>query len=309
MDVVDLVGLQPDTNTAVMVSSDDAAHLREIDVFIDIPADEYHADKAIIGHSGLVRILRSPEHFRHYMYAPFKVTPTLKFGTALHCAYLEPERFKDAYMEVPKFDKRTKEGKLKAEEYEKAAQGKEFLDAEDMSAVNAILKKIGEHVKATSLRIQSVTEKSYFWTDDDTGIMCRIRCDMLVVDEHGRIVAIIDLKTTADASKASFRRSIDDYGYDLQAAFYTDAVKVAIGREVPFYFLVVESEAPHSVALYRMGQQSIDIGRRKYRMALQLMDWCTQNDSWPGYQPQPFCEEEEIDLPEWSIKRARAEYA
>lgn len=303
------VGLQADRLPAIATASTGAVAMREVDVFIDISAEEYHADKGIVGHSGLVRILRSPEHFKHYMTAPFKETDTLKFGTALHCAYLEPERFKDAYMEVPKIDKRTKEGKLKAEEYEKAAQGKVLLDSDDMHAVQAILKKIGEHVKATSLRIQSVTEKSYFWSDDDTGIMCRIRCDMVVIDENGQIVAIIDLKTTADASKAAFRRSIDDYGYDLQAAFYTDAVKLAIGRDVPFYFLTVESAAPHSVALYRIGQESIEVGRRKYRMALQLLEWCTKNDSWPGYQPQPFCEEEVIDLPEWSIKRARAEYA
>ena len=101
--------------------------------------------------------------------------------------------------------------------------------------------------------------------------------------EQGEILAIIDLKTTKDASKESFRRSIDDYGYDLQAAFYTDAVKMAIGREVPFYFLVVESDAPHSVRLYRIGQASIEVGRRKYRMALQLLGL----DEVAGAGPEP----------------------
>ena len=135
--------------------------------------------------------------------------------------------------------------------------------------------------------------------------MCRIRCDLLVLDEHGQIVAIVDLKTTTDASREEFRRSIANYGYDVQAAFYTDAVKRAIGREVPFYFLAVESDAPHSVALYRIGQKSIEIGRSKYRMALQLLQWCRENDSWPGYQP--FGEEEEIDLAGWSIRQAQGQ--
>ena len=239
----------------------------------------------------------------------FKETPTLKFGTALHCAYLEPEKFAKEYIEIPKIDRRTKEGKLKAEEYEALAGTKIALEKPEMEMVHAILAKLSMHVKAQKFRLAAVTEKSYFWVDEDTGIQCRIRCDMVVLDEHGNIVALLDLKTTTDASRNVFWRSIEDYGYDLQAAFYVDAVKVAIGREVPFYILAVESAAPYGVALYRIGAASIEVGRRKYRAALQLLDWCRKNDSYPSYQPQPYCEEEEIDLPSWRVKQALAEYA
>lgn len=279
--------------------------MKEIEAFIDIPATEYHSDKDVVGHSALLRILRSPEHFKHFTTAPFNPTPTMKFGTALHCAYLEPEKFLTHYKVAPKFDRRTKQGKLDAEEWEKlaATTNCELIDEEDMAAVKAILSKLGLHVKAASFRIKAVAEKSYFWADDDTGIVCRIRCDLIVIDESGRIVAIVDLKSTADASKEEFKRSIDTYGYDVQAAFYSDAVERAIGRAVPFYFLCVESAAPHGVGLYRMGQKSIEVGRSKYRMALQLLQWCRENDSWPGYQP--FGEEEEIDLPDWSIRQAQ----
>jgi hypothetical protein len=86
-----------------------------------------------------------------------------------------------------------------------------------------------------------------------------------------------------------------------------DAVKVAVGREIPFYLLAVESGSPHGVALYRVGPKTIEVGRAKYRMALQLLEWCRQNNDYPSYQP--FCEEELIELPEWSIKRALAQFA
>lgn len=279
--------------------------VKEIEAFIDIPSEEYHADKNIVGHSALVRILRSPEHFLYYTTAPFTPTPTMKFGTALHCAYLEPDLFASRYKTAPKFDRRTKQGKADAEAFEAlmTETGGEHIDEDDLQAVYAILAKLSLHVKAASFRIKAVTEQSYFWIDEDTGITCRIRCDMLVVDEHGQIVAIVDLKTTTDASKEEFKRSICNFGYDVQSAFYTDAVKRAIGREVPFYFLTVESAAPHGVALYRMGERSIEIGRSKYRMALQLLQWCRENKSFPGYQP--FGEEEEIDLAEWSIRQAQ----
>ena len=304
METTELVGL------ALADQRSDPVAMREVDVFIDIPAAEYHSDKQIVGHSALVQILRSPEHFLHYITpGGFKETPTLKFGTALHCAYLEPEKFAKEYIEVPKFDRRTKEGKLKAEEYEALAGSKITLEKPEMEMVQAILTKLRKQVKAQRFRLASVTEKSYFWVDEDTGIQCRIRCDMVVLDELGNIVALLDLKTTTDASLGVFWRSIEDYGYDLQAAFYVDAVKVAIGREVPFYILAVESAAPHGVALYRIGEATIEVGRRKYRAALQLLDWCRKNDSYPSYQPQPHCEDEVIDLPSWRIKQALAEYA
>ena len=85
-EVDDYVGLQADLLAVQSTASEVAQIYREVDLFIDIPAEEYHGDKEIVGHSALVKIMRSPEHFKHYLTAPFKVTPTLKFGTALHCA-------------------------------------------------------------------------------------------------------------------------------------------------------------------------------------------------------------------------------
>lgn len=308
MELFEPVGLLADRSSDVVDAVPKAvSEVKEVDVFLDIPASEYHADKEIVGHSALVQILRSPEHFKNYITpGGFKETPTLRFGTALHCAVLEPERFSQEYIESQKFDRRTKEGKAQAEAFESSCAGKLPIEVDDMQTIKAIIKKIEAHTQANGLRLRSVTEKSYFWVDEDTGIMCRIRCDMVAVDEDGRLIAIIDLKTTADASQEAFRRSMDDYGYDLQAAFYVDAVKVAVGREIPFYLLAVESGAPHGVALYRVGPKTIEVGRVKYRMGLQLLEWCRKNDSYPSYQP--FCEEELIELPEWSLKRAQALY-
>ncbi|EHL21402.1 hypothetical protein KYG_18271, partial [Acidovorax sp. NO-1] len=59
----------------------------------------------------------------------------------------------------------------------------------------------------------------------------------------------------------------------------------AIGRKVPFFFLVVESEAPHGVALYEAGVETMETGRIKYRAALQMLQWCREKNQWPSYQP------------------------
>ena len=74
---------------------------------LHLSAAEYHTHPAV-GHSSLVRLLRSPAHFQNYLVAPHEPTPALLFGPAFHAELLEPEAFAENYVVVPKFDRRTK---------------------------------------------------------------------------------------------------------------------------------------------------------------------------------------------------------
>ena len=58
-EVDDFVGLQAELLAEQSMASEVAQIYREVDLFIDIPAEEYHADKEIVGHSALVKIMRS----------------------------------------------------------------------------------------------------------------------------------------------------------------------------------------------------------------------------------------------------------
>ena len=263
--------------------------------FVDLEAEQYHADKAIVGHSALVEMLRSPQHFYHRLHSPHVATPAMEFGTALHTMVLEPTTFSARYVVAPKFDRRTKDGKAEAAAWDAANMGKRSISQDDVDALTCMQQCIAVHTEAASMLRSGVTEKSFFWTDKDTGIQCRIRPDSLVLDEYGEVIAAIDLKSTQDASKRKFARTMVDRGYDLQAAFYVDAISLAVGYQVPFYFLAVETNAPHGVALYKTGDRTLEVGRSKYRAALQMLQWCRENDRWPSYQP--FGESEEIDVP------------
>ena len=64
-----------------------------------LPAEQYHGDTGV-GHSGLVRIMRSPAHFQEYVSNPPVPTPAMAFGTAVHAAILEPKEFGDQYAVV-----------------------------------------------------------------------------------------------------------------------------------------------------------------------------------------------------------------
>ena len=114
----------------------------------------------------------------------------------------------------------------------------------------------------------------------------------------GRKEMCIRDRTCVDASSGGFSRSIANFGYEIQAAFYVDGIRAVTGMELPFLFVAVEKEAPHAVAVYRADPEVIEVGRKKYRAALQLLKWCQESGSWPAYQPGG--EIELISLPRWA---------
>lgn len=263
---------------------------------LSVTAKQYH-DCPAVGHSGLLRMMRSPAHYRAWMETPPEPTPQMVFGSAFHSALLEPENYARDYVLAPKFDRRTKDGKAAAEAWEAANAGKIPLTEDQVLAIGAMVDAVRAHVGAARLLAHGVAEMSGFWIDPDTGIECKCRPDFTSLAGE-TIVCIVDVKTTTDASAEGFSRAIASLGYDVQAAFYQDGLKALTGRSIPFYFVAVEKDPPYAVAVYEAAEDVIEVGRRKYRGALQLLKWCRDNDSWPAYQPNG--EIEEISLPRWA---------
>jgi len=91
-------------------------------------------------------------------------------------------------------------------------------------------------------------EQAFFWTDEDTGLSCKVRCDC-VSEVDGRI-AVVDYKTTTDARTSVFvNRDMDRYGYTMQAYMYTEAVMkcMKLPYRPDFYFIVQEKKGPYSL--------------------------------------------------------------
>lgn len=201
--------------------------------------------------------------------------------------------------------------RFRDEEYDRLFGEKIVLKADDADTIEGIRRSISRNSDCRMILAKGRAELSYFWTDPETGIPCRIRPDWIIQDIFGRIIGLADLKTTDDASKEGFRRSVEKYGYDLQAAFYVDAIKQLIGRELPFFFIAVEKKAPHSVAVYRADDEMLETGRnpnsrRSYRFALNALSWCLENQCWPGYQApaDDLSSIETIGLSDYAMRKA-----
>jgi hypothetical protein len=63
-------------------------------------------------------------------------------------------------------------------------------------------------------------------------------------------------------------QSIAAYLLDLQGALYCDAHAAMIGRDARFAFIVASKEPPYRVGVYELCDSWLEIGRRRYRQAL-----------------------------------------
>jgi exodeoxyribonuclease VIII len=143
-------------------------------------------------------------------------------------------------------------------------------------------------------------ERSVYWIDEATGELCRCRPDFWREDD-----IVVDLKTTEDASPEGFGKSIANWSYDTQDAFYRDGC-AAVGKPLrAFVFLAVEKSArvvegqPLGVAVYQLDEAGRDLGRAKYRADLATYAQCKATNKWPCYSDKL----ETISLPQWHMNR------
>jgi hypothetical protein len=255
--------------------------------------EDYHRLKAVS--PSQIKVLgRSPLHYFDQFLAEDREkrepTPAMLMGTALHTAVLEPELW-DSTIAVPpqSFDRRSKAGRELAAEFERESAGKVVLSPEDADQVRRMADAVRSHPAAGFLlELPGRREASYTWKDPATGLECKTRPDWH--SEDRRIV--VDVKTTRDASRAEFAKSIANLDYHVQAAWNLDAQ----GGD-QFLTLAVENVRPYAVAVYPASVAMLDAGRRRIDAAMTRLAECWRTGEWPGYGD--FIQEP-IDLPGWN---------
>lgn len=133
------------------------------------------------------------------------------------------------------------------------------------------------------------------------GVHCKGILDYLTIGPDFYIID--DLKCVADASPKAMQRAIVDYGWDIQAAAYTEAVETSYphlaGRGF-FRLTACEKKAPFACVPYTLSGSMKMIGEQKWRRAQQLWAPCLATNTWPSYRPQA------IDASTWQISQAEA---
>ena len=247
-----------------------------------IPAAHYHAHPAI-SKSGLDLIARSPAHFKYA--EPREETPQMRIGTATHAAILEPARFRKDYLVIENAtDRRCKAWNAAAKEYDTGSEGDPFLlTAPEGKRIRTMATAVRRtHDIGALLEMDGKSEVSIFATDPETGLAVRIRVDWLVESAP----RAMDLKTTEDLRNEKFARSVADYRYHAQQAFYQDVFFWATGERLRWDFGVVESSVPHVSKLLSLPDDVVEYGRMLYRRDLETYARCLDRNEWPGPEPE-----------------------
>jgi len=258
-------------------------------IYPTLSNEDYHKDPAL-AKGMLDKLAISAAHYKAAMEEKAEPTPIMMFGAAFHCAQLEPDRFKKEYVILPQnHDGRTKKGKVFIEEN----KDKIILSYDDSETINAMIKAINSHVTARSLLSKGESEVSYFWKHR-LGFICKCKPD------HRQNDMLIDLKTTANALPNKFSKSIADFKYHWQAAWYLEGVR-ANGIDVKYFLIIaIEKTSPYAVAVYRISPQDIYLAEEEIKPLLDLYIECRTTDVWPAYPDKV----QAIDLPAWYLRQS-----
>jgi exodeoxyribonuclease VIII len=254
--------------------------------------------------SSLRKIAKTPRKFRNALDNPVdKHTDSKRFGTAFHMLCLEPKRFKTSVVPAPinpKTDKPYGMGTKAWDEYAANFPGKVILGADELTELATMKREIDAHPEASALlQADGQCEVALVWTDPTTGLRAKGRADKLIPR-----FGLIDIKTTQDASHAEFSRSIAEYGYCAQVAWYLRGLRELkkaglVDAMEHFTFLTVETEEDHGVVVYALGEDSIKAGDAQVGEWTAAVAKCQAAGVWPSYETGV----QQIEAPEWFLRR------
>jgi hypothetical protein len=243
---------------------------------------------AALNNSAMDHIKRSPAHCRAYFDGELhRDSEALRVGRALHSAILEPEEF-DRCFGVFAGDRRTNAGKAAWAEFQ--ASGKTAISATEFEKLRAMSAAVLAHPVARMLIDNSAHEFSRTW-EDECGARCKARADIVMTNGNGRLI-LGDLKSTEDASPGAFFKSIANFNYHRQGAFYLDGFHAD-----EFLIVAVEKAPPYGVAVYRLPPHVLAVGRAAYKPLVALYQHCTESGQWPCYDTGIT----DLQLPAWAI--------
>lgn len=243
---------------------------------VGIPFADYLSIKALNSHTLSAAIGRSPLHAKAEMGGGGS-SDAKDFGTAVHAAILEPQHF-DAHKRIlPPINAHSstqRAERIRLIESEPSAFWLERADADNIETIRANVRAFGLARKVSASKGER--ECTLLWSRD--GVPCKARIDKVCPG-----VALVDLKTTRDASCEAFGRQAVLLRYHNQAAWYVDGWKAVTGETLPYIIVAVENEYPFAVNCFSVDDDLIECGRRENDSAFADVAPCWKSGVWTGY--------------------------
>lgn len=274
-----------------------------------------HIDlKQCISYSGLKYLERSPQHYlnRNKKEPTAQARKNMDFGSAIDHAIFTPADFDRLVVTCPE-DYLASNGAMstKLAKQWKAEQDKEalILKAEEKQKVRDMVKVLTGRRSVMKILRKGYAQKSgVFKLPDVVGdnVWAKIRPDWISAAFGQDELAVVDYKSTEDASFNTFQMQIYNMRYHWQAALYCMGATAITGVvHKNFYWIVQERNAPFEVAVYKADSDMLSLARRQMFPLLKLWGQLQAGSAdWKrGYpdiiQPMP--------LPYWASAKVEKE--
>jgi len=284
------------------------------------PDHLYHSLSGI-SKSRLSGMDSNPERFLHEFLHPVqKSTTAMIKGSISHLLALQPRALKKYFIEAPYNEFRSAEARawkagatepgdeeeagkqLSLKEKQPQAfvaglehRGKLFAKPGELNEHRAMAKKLRDSELAQRVLGSGEAEVGLFWWDEDLQLQLKGRLDWVTTGN-----AIVDYKTTEDASPVAWGRTVGNFGLIEQAAYYLDLWNLLHpgNQRTTWVWLVQERTAPYCIASYYALPEEIDAGRKLYQKKLLKIVECRNSGVWPAYgdELQP------CTIPAWYLK-------
>lgn len=275
-------------------------------VGIDPTAHRYYEDPC--HHPSLtqsiahVLVTQSPAHAweQHPKFGGRSKIPTadMREGSMVDQLLLEGER---RFVVIESDSYRTKAARLQRDEA--TANGLIPILTEEYAEAQARVDAIRVRLELAGVDLTAGRKQvAVYWVetaDDGTLVQCRGLLDQLDA------LLIRDLKKSIDGSPRKVAKTIEKYGYDIQCAAYLSGVghvlPDAMGR-VKFEWVFCEPEAPHSVTRLEPAGSMLELGRLRWRHAVNVWARCLKTRMFPGYEEQGLIR---VEASPWALEEAQ----
>lgn len=220
-------------------------------------------------------------------------------GTAFHLMLLEPEKFNEQFVVIPKWDMRTKVGKESRAAWEADNPGWESryeLTVDEMLNLQGLVRQFLEHPVASVMIDNAIHyELGVFWNHPEYGFPCKALVD--VVTRYEGRTWVLDLKSTRDVSPQFWSREIANRGYMIQAEWIIQGLNELSPAERDFGFLVGETGGERDVMIYEAGPTTRWEASHRIARACLQWDQAIRSDTFPGAEPRI----QMIEAPRWAM--------
>ena len=98
----------------------------------------------------------------------------------------------------------------------------------------------------------------------------------------------LDVKKTADGRLWNIKKSVRDYGYKIQSAFYLDVINLAMKSTIvdAAVWVFIEESYPYGVRFVEVPESFRQQGFELYKKSLHDYSVAVQSGNFPGYSDQ-----------------------